>query len=77
MSETPMAAYQRLIEEGEVRADAEQERVLRHLDRLYHELKDYPEVAGRSGGLSIKSWRLSNLFRWSGGDKRPARGLYI
>ncbi|WP_020401366.1 cell division protein ZapE [Kordiimonas gwangyangensis] len=77
MSETPMAAYQRLIEEGEVRPDADQKRVLEHFERLYHELLDYPEVAGRSGGLSIKSWRLSNLFRWSGGDKKAPRGLYI
>ena len=77
IQERPMAAYQRLIDEGEVRPDPEQERVLRYFDRLYDDLKAYPEIKGRTAGLSIKSWRMSNLFRWSGNDRKPPKGLYI
>lgn len=77
MTETPKAAYARLVAEGEVRPDPEQQRVLAHFERLYHELAEYPEVAGRAGGLSIKSWRLANFFRWTGGDKKAPKGIYI
>ncbi|TNE62496.1 MAG: cell division protein ZapE [Alphaproteobacteria bacterium] len=73
----PLAAYDDLIGAGEVRPDADQRRVLGYLDRLYEELLDYPEIAGRGPGLSIRSWRLSQLFRWSGGDKNPPKGIYL
>lgn len=76
-TETPLEAYRRLEVEGEVRADDDQLRVLKHFDRLYHDLLDYPEVAGKSRSLSIKSWRLSTLFRWGNNEKGVPKGLYI
>lgn len=73
----PIAAYKTLQEEGEIRPDDDQYRVLACFEKLYGELVDYPEIVGKGAGLSVKSWRFSNLFRWSGGDKKPPRGLYI
>ncbi len=76
-TETPLEAYRRLEVEGEVRADDDQLRVLKHFDRLYHDLLDYPEVAGKSRSLSIKSWRLSTLFKWGNNERGVPKGLYI
>jgi len=76
-TETPLEAYRRLELEGEVRADDDQLRVLKHFDRLYHDLLDYPEVAGKSRSLSIKSWRLSTLFKWGNNERGVPKGLYI
>ena len=73
----PLAAYCMLETEGEIRPDEDQLRILGHFERLYQELSGYPEIGARARGMSIKSWRLSHLFRWSGGDKNPPRGLYI
>jgi len=73
----PLAAYRLLEAEGEIRPDEDQLKIISHFERLYGDLVDYPEIDSRSKGLSIKSWRLSHLFRWSGGDKKPPRGLYI
>lgn len=77
MSETPLEAYSRLEQEGEVRPDDDQLRVLGHFERLYGDLLDYPEAAGHGRGLRVKSWRLSNLFKWGNGDKSIPRGLYV
>ncbi|GHF19626.1 cell division protein ZapE [Kordiimonas sediminis] len=73
----PRAAYNRMVEDGEIKPDAEQLRVIDQFERLYSELLDYPEVSSKGPGLSIKSWRLSTLFRWTGGDRKPPKGLYI
>lgn len=73
----PLAAYRALEAEGEIKPDDDQLRIINHFERLYSELCDYPEIGDRSKGLSIKSWRLAHFFRWSGGDKKPPRGLYI
>jgi len=76
----PLAAYDTLIEAGEVRPDDDPRRVLRHLERLYHGLQDYPEIAGRGSltGLSVRSWRLAQLFRRrDGGKDEPPKGLYM
>jgi len=73
----PLAAYRALEAEGEIRPDEDQLIIVNHLERLFLELRDYPEIAAHAKGLSIKSWRLSHLFRWSGGDKKPPQGLYM
>jgi cell division protein ZapE len=74
---TPSEAYEILQKEGELRPDEHQVHVIESFDRLYNDLVDYPELSGKRSPLSIKSWRFSNLFRWSGGDKKPPKGLYI
>jgi len=73
----PLAAYKALEQEGEIRPDDDQLRIIHHFERLYSELLEYPEVSEKTSALSIKSWRFSHLFRWSGGDKKAPRGLYI
>lgn len=78
MSSTgPIAAYKKLEQDGEIRPDPDQARIVDRLQRLYHELEDYPEIAGRGTGLSIKNWRLAHFFRKSGGDKSAPTGLYM
>lgn len=78
MSSTgPIAAYKKLEQDGEIRPDPDQARIVDRLQRLHHELEDYPEIAGRGTGLSIKNWRLAYFFRKSGGDKSAPKGLYI
>ena len=74
---TPTVAYRLLEQEGEIRADDDQLRILNYLDRLHGELIGYPEITGKSRGLSIKSWRFAQMFRWSGGDKKVPRGVYL
>jgi len=73
----PLAAYRALEAEGEIKPDDDQLIIINHLERLFVELSAYPEISVHAKGLSIKSWRLSHFFRWSGGDKKPPRGLYI
>lgn len=73
----PIAAYEALQKEGEIRPDDDQYRVLGYFEKLYTDLVDYPEISEKNTGLSLKSWRFSHLFRWSGGDKKLPRGLYI
>ncbi|MFC3052653.1 cell division protein ZapE [Kordiimonas pumila] len=73
----PLAAYMALQADGEIRPDEDQQRIVMRLERLFLELETYPEVQGRGGSLSIKSWRLSNLFQWAGGDKPVPRSLYM
>ncbi len=73
----PIAAYEALQQQGEIRPDDDQYRALGYFETLYNELIDYPEISSKGAGLSLKSWRFSHLFRWSGGDKKPPRGLYI
>ena len=51
--------------------------MLKHFDRLYQDLLDYPEVATKSRSLSIKSWRLSTLFKWGNNEKGVPKGLYV
>ena len=73
----PIAAYKQLEQDGEIRPDADQARVVDRLQRLHNELEDYPEIAGRGVGLSVKNWRLAHFFRKSGGDKSAPKGLYM
>ena len=78
MSSTgPIAAYKKLEQDGEIRPDADQARVVDRLQRLYNELENYPEIAGRGTGLSVKNWRLAHFFRKSGGGRRGPKGLYM
>ncbi|WP_394805230.1 cell division protein ZapE [Kordiimonas aquimaris] len=72
-----LAVYRACQQNGEIRPDVDQARVVDRLARLYDELLNYPEISDRRAGLSIKSWRLAHFFRWSGGDKSPPKGVYL
>ena len=77
MTETgPVAEYHRLMEEGEIRPDVDQARVIDRFQRLYEELEGYPEIGSHGSALSIKTWRLAQLFRKSGPSKTP-EGVYL
>lgn len=73
----PIAAYKKLEQDGEIRPDPDQAMVVDRLQRLHDELVDYPEIAGRGTGLSIKNWRLAHFFRRIGDNASAPRGLYI
>ncbi len=75
-TEGPLAAYNRLKEEGEIRPDEDQARVVGRLQRLHDELIDYPEIGAHGSGLSIKNWRLAQLFKKSRKTKVP-EGVYL
>lgn len=72
----PVATYHQMLTDGEIRADDDQLRIVRRLQRLYDELLGYPEIAGESSSLSIKNWRLAQLFRKSRKTETP-RGVYM
>ncbi len=72
----PVAAYEKLQGDGEIRQDADQLMVVQRLQRLHDELVNYPEIAANSTGLSIKNWRLAHFFRKSGSKKTP-KGIYL
>lgn len=74
---SPQAVYESLKAAGEIRPDEHQAYAISHFERLYRDLKDYPELNVKRSSLAIKSWRFANFFRWSGGDRKPPRGLYL
>ncbi len=74
---SPKALYESMKSAGEIQSDEHQAAAVAHFERLYNELIDYPELSRKRSSLTIKSWRFANFFRWSGGDKKPPRGLYL
>jgi len=72
----PTAQYQRQIAEGEIRPDPDQARLVARFERLYHDLKNYPEAQGRGSRLGLKSWRLFRIFDGGKTSERP-HGLYV
>jgi cell division protein ZapE len=73
----PLAAYKQLELDGEIKPDPDQLWLVSHFERLHKELVTYPEISEKSKGLSIKSWRLAQLFRKSSEKEKLPRGLYI
>lgn len=71
----PKARYDALVEAGELRPDTDQAKAALRLQQLYEQLQSYKEVP--SGTLSVRRWRLANLFRWAGNDAKAPRGLYL
>jgi len=65
----PLAAYEALVAEGEIRPDPIQAEAMRRLQTLSDDLVDYAQQMGRTG------WRARLGF---GGAKRPKpKGLYF
>ncbi|MFZ5608074.1 MAG: cell division protein ZapE [Pseudomonadota bacterium] len=54
--EGSLAAYQALVEAGELKADTDQAAAAKRLQRLYRELADYPAVP--SPATRVRQWRL-------------------
>ncbi len=73
----PEAEYQALMQEGEIKPDSDQARVVARLERLHHELIGYPKIEVRSTRLSIKTKWLARLFRRLGKNKTPPKGIYL
>ena len=76
-TQSPQVAYDSLKVAGEIRPDEHQAKAIFHFERLYNDLIEYPELTEKRSSLAIKSWRLASFFRWSGGDHKPPRGLYL
>ncbi|RME61806.1 MAG: cell division protein ZapE, partial [Alphaproteobacteria bacterium] len=70
-----LAAYQALVDAGELRPDDDQRAAAARLDRLAAALADYPPVP--SAAVHVRRWRLAALFNWAGKDARPPRGVYL
>ncbi|WND01625.1 cell division protein ZapE [Temperatibacter marinus] len=73
----PLETYHEMARIGEITIDQDQLRVVEHLERLFSELKDYPEVAGRSKGLAMRSWRMMKMFSWGNRKLIAPKGLYL
>lgn len=71
----PLAHYEARVADGTLKRDSDQARVMRHLDALHRQLIDYPEI--RSESVSIRSWRLSNLFSPGGSRREAPKSLYL
>lgn len=70
MTEGPLAAYQRLLDNGMLRPDTAQERAAQRLQTLSEELPAYAEQMGKEGWLArLKRRRLptpGGLYLWGG-----------
>lgn len=73
----PLGKYKAMQADGEIHQDADQERVMARLERLYCELLDYPELTGHGKRLSAASWRIAQIFNWRKHKAERPRGLYI
>ena len=72
---SPLARYEARVAEGTLKRDGDQARVIGHLETLHRQLIDYPEI--RSESVSIRSWRLSNLFNPGGKRREIPKSLYL
>lgn len=73
----PEAEYQALMAEGELKPDPDQARVVSGLERLHHELINYPDMGARNTGLlSNRRWS-ARLFGWLQKNKKPPKGIYL
>lgn len=77
MTQTPAMAYKEALEAGELRPDPDQAVLVGRLDALYQALEGYPEIAREGRRLTVKSWRMANLFGSRKTPKEKPRGLYI
>lgn len=72
---TPESEYRALIQAGELKPDADQAKAVAALERLHHELIDYPVIANKGNGFSFR-WPVG-LSRWLGSHKPAPRGIYL
>jgi cell division protein ZapE len=70
----PTAEYQSLMQEGELKPDADQARTVAELERLYLELINF---AAEKKRFSVKNGWLAGFFRWFSNDEKPPRGIYL
>ena len=73
----PTAEYQSLMQEGELKPDADQARTVTELQRLHLELIDYADAGGKKNGFLVKSGWLSGLLSWFDANQRPPKGVYL
>jgi len=73
----PQAAYQTLMQAGELKPDADQASAVAVLERLHCELLDHPKISRKSRGFSFKSWLPAGLLSRSGKHKPALKGVYL
>lgn len=72
----PLARYRALLADGELRPDAEQERVARRLQRLHDDLRDY-RCAGPKRSLGLRNWAVFRRLNVERPDGRAPNGVYL
>jgi len=72
---TPQAAYQALVQAGELKPDIDQADAAAALERLHRELIDYPVITGKSSGFHFR-WP-AGLSHWLNGNKSTPQGIYL
>lgn len=73
----PQAAYQTLMQAGELKPDTDQAGAVGTLERLHGELLDYPEISHKSSGFSFRNWLPARLLPSSGKYKSTPKGIYL
>ncbi|MEK6736490.1 MAG: cell division protein ZapE [Pseudomonadota bacterium] len=73
----PQAAYQTLMQAGELKPDTDQASAVVALERLHCELLDHPKTSHKSSGLSFKNWLPAGLLSRSGKRKFAPKGIYL
>jgi cell division protein ZapE len=76
-NKSPLAEYQSLMLEGELKPDEDQANAVIALERLYRELIAYDATVNENKIFSVTSGWLSRLFRWSDKNKKPPKGIYL
>ncbi len=74
---TPETEYQALMTAGELKPDSDQANVVAGLERLHHELIDYPETSSRKSGFLLNRRWSARLLGWLSKDKSSPRGIYL
>lgn len=73
----PIAEYQSLMREGELKPDADQARTVAELQRLYLELIDFAGAAGKKNSFVVRNGWLSGFFSRFVTNQRPPKGVYL
>ncbi len=73
----PQAAYQTLMQAGELKPDTDQASAVAALERLHCELLDHPKISRKSSEFSFKNWLPAGLLSRSGKRKFAPKGIYL
>lgn len=76
-NEGPLAEYQSLMLQGELKPDADQAKTVTELERLYLELINFAGVGIKKNGFLLKNGWLAGFLPWSDANKKPPKGIYL
>lgn len=73
----PVAAYQALIEEGELKPDPDQAYAVAQLEQLYQALISYPEIKVKHSNHPITNWLKNKLDSFFDRQDTTPKGFYL